>query len=600
MASTHDETDILGSSPMKKRRGRPSLKKNLPGGVIGESTIPMALNSSHQQSAHELSEATAKQGFCSTPVMRLSPSKDNRLGQKSATKTKSKAVLYEINNANGSGSRNISVSNGGSTGKGQRKVYNEVMLVSSTFPRSRGTEPVMMATKPTGVAATPQKTPKLNGGANSGNPSTLSSSSPLSSNILTSDPIHQSSSPLQTSPLPSEYSFHNHHIHIKNSTNAESNANEKNSTCLEEKPIYSVQSSPFYNTTSRNYDDQIFKYINSSPISTANTPKRRGFDHNMSLDSVMRMQRGTGRVSKNIPPRSPALATPTSSSVHSRPYRQQPYRYRLSYRYKLTLDIDDYGKAKIYARVIENNMYTPSGVRYYDSSLYEGGAVFDDNEPEDRRPPRRPPRRISQADADADSDSDSDMENYEPSRYEQYLSEQREYNEQRQQVIRNSMKSDPYMTECYVPMEYMSAASSPMQRIWSSRSHPNNLHGQLDFEDYINQEYERVKTVNINYVVNNSYAAKGLSAGIEVDPAAMAIGSHQNSDNVGSAGAGGCYPHNLHLTDQQHALRDELGRVSHLRKSKPQLQGDLDKIRRSPDACAGNDALAALRDAVLS
>lgn len=97
-----DELGISNSqvdeaSPLKKRRGRPSLKKHQ-GIIIGESTMPISVNSVQSQYAHELSEATAKKGFCSTPIMKLSPSKNG--------KAKSKSKLYEINN-NGNTANNI-------------------------------------------------------------------------------------------------------------------------------------------------------------------------------------------------------------------------------------------------------------------------------------------------------------------------------------------------------------------------------------------------------------------------------------------------------------------------------------------------------------
>ena len=583
MAATHDVIDMLGSSPMKKRRGRPSLKKNLSGGKIGESTMPIALNSLNQQSAHELSEATVKQGFCSTPVMRLSPSKDSRLGGgggKTATKTKSKSVLYEINNSAG-------MVSGGS--KKPRKTYSEPCFVNSTVGGK--SDAAAMAT------ATPQKASKTS----TMNPSTLSSSSPLSSNLLTSDPIHQSSSPLQTSPLPSEYGFNKNIANGKNHTmsnhhNGNTLASEINlkNAGLEEKPAFSVQSSPFYNSASKNYDDQIFKYINSSPISTAHTPRRRGFDQNLSLDSVMRLQRSTnGRVGKYS-----ALTTPMASP--QRPYRQQQqlqhqqYKYRLSYRYKLTLDIDDYGKAKIYARVIENNVFSPPGSRHYDP--YQRPLEECATSPYGRM--------LADDGGVSASASDSDMDNFEPSRYEQYLNEQRRYNEQRQQIIRNSMKSDPYMTEYYTPIEYISAANSPVQRARSSRPQTSHsyghshglgpstgrhlLHGQPGgFEDYINQEYERVKTVDMTYVVNNSYAAaKGLSAGIDVDATASAV-----------------VP-GMAVYDQP-AVRDELSRLSQFRRLDKMTTANLDRISESRESGggggnSGNDAMTALRHAVLS
>lgn len=563
MVGTHDETEMLGSSPMKKRRGRPSLKKHQSGGVIGESTMPIALNTLNQQSAHELSEATVKQGFCSTPVMRLSPSKDSRLGGggggsgKTASKTKS--VLYEINNSAG-------MAGGG--GKTPRKAYSEPFFVNSTV-----------------AVATPQKASKTS----TTDPSTLSSSSPLSSNLLTSDPVHQSSSPLQTSPLPSEYGFGKSNFSGKSHlTSNPHSGNVKTASGPEEKATFSVQSSPFYNSSSKHYEDQIFKYINSSPISTAHTPRRRGFDQNMSLDSVMRLQRSThGRVGKYS-----AQATPQSSPQrpHRQQQQQQQYRYRLSYRYKLTLDIDDYGKAKIYARVLENNLFSPPASRHqydpYQRPVSSCGAL--------EECATNPYSGLA-----SDSDSDSDMDNFEPSRYEQYLNEQRRYNEQRQQIIRNSMKSDPYMTDYYTPIEYISAGNSPVQRARSSRpqtSHGRHLlHSQPGgFEDYINQEYERVKTVNMTYVVssNTHAAAKGLSAGIDVDATAAAP--------PGSGVPG------LAVYDQP-AVRDEMSRLSQFRRAdRTATATNLDKISESRESVGGsrnggsNDAMAALRHAVLS
>lgn len=482
---SNNEPSSLAASPMKRRRGRPALKKKSSGNVIGESTIPIEVASTHHQSAHELSQAAEKQGFCSTPVMRLSPSKDLSKSSKSKANSqlisnfKSKSILSDFNSTN----INHQTTN--------KKLYSELCFVNSKSGSTNTKSKNLLSQE-----LSPKRTLKFNT-----NPSTLSSSSPLSSNIMSNDAINNSS-PLQTSPIPSE-------------SNININTSNHNKTLKREtKPTFSLQSSPLYihhQNTSRSdtLDDQLFKYINSSPIHINNSPKSlRNRENEYNLDNLMKLQRNNNymKIKKhNFPP------TPTSKTSS---YAKN-FTNRLNYKYKLTLDIDDYGKAKIYARVIENNIYPMFQSRFYDKDKFLHGNIEDDYETDlifskDEEYKRK-------------CDRDTDIDAYIPSRYEQYIDEQIKSNEQRQRLIKSSMKSDPYMTDYYTPNEYtISATNSPLQMrtltpasYYRPGTNNNNiLYSQPEFEEYINQEYEKVKTVNLNNIMNNN---KGLSAGIDFD-----------------------------------------------------------------------------------
>ncbi|KAG7700845.1 hypothetical protein KL930_004596 [Ogataea haglerorum] len=80
------ETFFDGSPVKKRRRGRPPTKAKADVAMIGESTLTFSINSS--MNAYSNSAATIRQGaVCSTPVMKISPSRRRVGGSQSQTPT---------------------------------------------------------------------------------------------------------------------------------------------------------------------------------------------------------------------------------------------------------------------------------------------------------------------------------------------------------------------------------------------------------------------------------------------------------------------------------------------------------------------------------
>lgn len=406
----------LETSPLKRRRGRPCLKKNGGNGIVGESTFEISVTSPLERSAFELSEATAKKGFNATPIMRLSPSKETG-------KSKPKSILYDIN---GEGTGSVKH-------KSLRKSHNELFFVTQEFGVDKDPEPC-------------KENPPADWRGDDGK-SDLGTSSPLYNSIMTSERNLKSSSPLKTSPIPSEHEFKR----VLDFSDAAEPPNRRSAKSLHSSP----------------YEDQMLKYINSSPFCLPNTPnvrEQRLESYDLENLAQQRCQRGQNRSKKR--------------KIDS---------FRFNYEYKLTLDIDDQGKAKVFARVVEKNE------PYYDPDARNGAANL----------------REEYGGFVGGLDY-TDYQTLIPSRYEQYITECKRFNREREALIRNCMKSDVYMTKQYYSPRNNNCSSSllpqpPVSALNTSAdpiSSTMHIHSQSQLDDYANHE---VRTVNINHVVSNNH-----------------------------------------------------------------------------------------------
>lgn len=460
----------LSSSPLKRRRGRPSLKKNQTSSIIGESTmfIPVVKKKKNNiknggdndqteeenlfKEAYELSEATAKKGFNSTPIMKLSPSK----------KGLSKLKLLEIGN-----------------NKNLQKVHKDLYSVVNFNDNI-----------------------KNNSNSNNKNNSNFSSpiqlnnllSSPIENNIMTSETNYQQSSPLRTSPLPNSKNLND------NNMNRFMNNLQSSPTgpILTNRPISNILP-PI--TQSINEEDNFFKYINSSPI-VLNTPSKNNNEilNNININSSYYTNNLT-----------------SSPRINRNKYRSRNY-YSYNYTYKISVGIDDYGKAKIYARVIENEpLYNDYQINpYYPYYSYE---ISNQSQYSTKFQ-----NSLLRANNNLNYREEIDEEFINGKSYDQYLNEQYKVNEFRQQVIKKSMKSDPYMTECNDFINYETGYYKNKNTYSNGNSSSNGTNNK--FSKFVNQEYDKIKTVNLNNVVNSKFN-QAVSSGIENE-----FNNNNNSSNL--------------------------------------------------------------------
>jgi hypothetical protein len=473
MSINRQEIDIeieknLDSSPIKKRRvGRPSLKKNSDlSTIIGERKMPISVTSTKEMNAYELSEATAKKGFVSTPVMKLSPSK----------RRKSKSVLQNIN------------INDSSNNKSWKKTHEELFFITQEHNKNDLNES--------------NNTKKSINSINSINKkqsfSSVLSSSPMSNSIMTSEPNYQPSSPFKTSPIPSDNFKDNELIYNNNNNN-------KHEEITNNRIINELQSSPYNkkdtgNNNNNQYNESFNKFINSSPVYIPNTATK------IKVNSENKMN-----LKENV-----FINEHTYNNNNFNKMEQKRrgnfnlLTYKFNYQYKLTLDINDNGKAKIFARVIEKALHQPYEPYYLYNTYnpYNSYSQFDELYNDD----------------DGNNNNYEEEINYEniiPSRYEKYIEECKKYNQQQQEVLRNCMKNDVFLTNQYYNL------SNNNYNNRQNNSYLQTLETQNGFElnrkkNNNNNNNYNIKTVNINHIVsnnriknNNNNNNKGLSAGVE-------------------------------------------------------------------------------------
>lgn len=311
------------------------------------------------------------------------------------------------------------------------------------------------------------------------------SSSPMT-NIMSSEVNYRDSSSLQTSPLPL-----NTEDKMKNVQNM-------------------LQSSPW-----TGYEDQFNKYINSSPVLITRTPKK------------------TERVNKS---------KRTSSTKVSR--RIDLSRYRFNYQYRITLDINDYGLAQLYARVLEFNTKP-----LIDTT--EGRSSFMTRRLASFETPMIEIHGDTGIKTELKNNEELDdcinfafeqgiyQEGIVPSRFEQYIENCKRNNQEREAMIQNCMKNDVFFT---APTRY-------------SQSLMNSPKHERTDKAFFNQAEHFTKTVNINHIIPEN---KGISAGV------------------------------------QHEYRNTLY------TAEINTQVDDIELNMKPILCRPNDALSALREVVLN
>lgn len=317
---------------------------------------------------------------------------------------------------------------------------------------------------------------------------------------MTSEPIYQSSSPFNTSPITSSVN------------------DSKFTTVVENNRLYNNSGVNIQSSPTVQYEDQFFRYINSSPIYT-NISKRKLEE--FSIEELTK-QREENRYRL----RESGLQHNQSHKIYRFNKNDRIERYSShnrniwfnnNYKYRVNLEIDDFGRAKIYTQVKGNEVYFHPQSR----GLNEVASELSNESFE-----------IGKYNQEQDEYGQKVTNN----NYEHHLNAQRNFVEFRQQLVRNSMKSDPYMTENYNPIEYINLINSPYRNINSSNENENDKrrnniinrqqfprnYQKTEFEDYVRQEYEKIKTVDIKNLMNNNnvnvnVTNKGLSAGIETD-----------------------------------------------------------------------------------
>ena len=371
-------------TPTKKRRGRPALKKNQPISNIGESTIQLKLNSTEESNASEQSEAIAKKGFQSTPMMKLSPTKDlkNR-------KDEPKGVLCELN------------TNYKSPSIRKKNKSNEIMFISE-------------------------------------NQSVLSSS-PMS-NIMASDNHILQSSPLNTSPLVRDKVFNYGNI---------------NNVMLQSSPVDHIVHS------NDHYDEQFIKFINSSPVCISNTPKRNDILNISSPRSVKR-NKIQNKLEHELTNNNGIDKDENINTSTSLKHRQKLdgksvdlNNHRFNYRYKLTVNIDDYGEAKIFSRLLENKFISIDQLNqlYYEYSTRIAQGKIEDSKIQTPILNQQIKTTSLSKIQHTRGEEEEKLRLNIPNRYEEFINERRHLDNNKTNFLAKCMKNDAFMTNnsIYLP-----------------------------------------------------------------------------------------------------------------------------------------------------
>lgn len=456
---------LVEKLPMEKKkrgRGRPPTKKNTElSAIIGESTLPILINSPTKQAGHRLSEETARKGFVSTPVMKLSPSK-----AKTGPHSNNKSILQNITN-------NTAKSLLSSPNNLLKKTQNEIFSITQCDNNNINSV---------------KKIGNNNNSYGKRFIADIISSSPVSSvgGVMTSEPNYEPSSPYNTSPLPSDNYTCIREEEAGNKRDEVDGEKDEVQDRVQESQFMQGRKFMMNNIQSSPYDEQFIKYINSSPVQALQRTPNPNSNSNSNPD----------------PNKNNILKHRSETPKHRKIHKLNKYHssnklekinllnYRFNYQYKLTLNVNDYGKAKIFARVIEREFPEYEDYNFDNNQGGNNSNIYYNNN----------------YDYECGYAGANDGEDYEtlPPRYEQYIEKM---HQQRQEMVQNCMKNDVFFTNQYYPYvnggAHNALSMSPVRNRMSGSNSNSNWP-------------EPVRTVNIHHIISNHPAHRGLSAGISL------------------------------------------------------------------------------------
>jgi hypothetical protein len=509
--------------PKKRGRGRPANRtiNNMSDTAIagssseqlgkGEVTIPITVQSTEEQSAFELSEATAKQGFCASPVMRLSPSKDAKRGnvtgsgtgigtigpQTSKCKSSDKMrVLHEINNESNTNS-------GSGTGAGAR------VRARDETSRSKDISQGMMHTFDLSMNTNNKRKREYKNDFSFSSSPLQDSLHSSGTNIMTSEIGDAPSSPYGTSPLHSDR--------------------------VKQLPQFTqFQATPRVND--HHDDDHFYKFINSSPVCSPNTPKRRQGSPQHRKQQQEQLE--------SVIVSSPQYSAFTLRDMENKWQRKLDLnRYRFNYQYKVSVNISDDGEARIFMRVLDNRLSIP---QTYGGAIKQGKKKHYYEWPGEWE--------INDDDDDGDDDDDDDavnegyggrstpvnvpsfvnVEGYVQAlapgkghgvnstlasgqvqirnRYDEYVKERLEFDAKRVEMLKNCMKSDAFMTtnQYFTPYNGFRSGRDLARRIEKNAGGAEMYVGTVNLENTI-----RSRNVGISAGFDGCGSGDGDEADIE-------------------------------------------------------------------------------------
>ena len=512
--------------PKKRGRGRPANRtiNNISDRAIagssseqlgkGEVTIPITVQSTEEQSALELSEATAKQGFCASPVMRLSPSKDAKRGNvigsgtgigtigtighriskcKSSDKMR---VLHEINNESNTN---------GCAGTG----FGVGVRTRDETSRSNDISQGMMHTFDLSMNTNNKRKREYKNDFSFSSSPLQDSLHSSGTNIMTSEIGDAPSSPYGTSPLHSDR--------------------------VKQLPQFTqFQATPRVND--HHDDDHFYKFINSSPVCTPNTPKRRQGSPQHRKQQQEQLE--------GVIVSSPQYSAFTLRDKENKWQRKLDLnRYRFNYQYKVSVNISDDGEARIFMRVLDNRLSIP---QTYGGAIQQGKKKHYYEWPGEWE--------IDDDDGGDDDDDDDDavnegyggrstpvnvpsfvnVEGYAQylalgkgqgvnstlapgqvqirNRYDEYVKERLEFDSKRVEMLKNCMKSDAFMTtnQYFTPYSGFRSGRDLARRIEKNAGGAEVYVGTVNLENTI-----RSRNVGISAGFDGSGSGDGDEAEIE-------------------------------------------------------------------------------------